>query len=198
MEMPIDENSPTTMFTVNLQSATHSTTDVDSELPINSDQFNNTIPATSNAESEKDYDIIMESEQPELTRNVDSNKDSTLGRYDSDLLDVEPPYPHPRPITQCTEPEMQHCTPTKNTLSNVLGVVVPSSLKKSLFWPVIEDKKKNKKKKEKLPSAITSKAWKVYHEKKEVERRRLQDEKENRAKVRAEKSFKRKKNLGRK
>ncbi|CAG4970262.1 unnamed protein product [Parnassius apollo] len=77
--MPIDDNSPTTMFTVKLQSATHSTTDVDSELPINSDRFDNTIPATFNAESEKDYDINMESEQPELTRNVNWNKDSIPG-----------------------------------------------------------------------------------------------------------------------
>ncbi|CAK1580326.1 unnamed protein product [Parnassius mnemosyne] len=118
VEMPSDDNSPITIFTVKLQNATHSTTNVDSELHINSDQFNKTIPATSKAESEKDYDIIMESEQPDLTTNVDSNKDSIPG----DLLVVEPPCPHPRPITHCSEPEIQHCTPTKSTLSGVLGV----------------------------------------------------------------------------
>lgn len=54
-------------------------------------------------------------------------------------------------------------------MESVLGVIVPSPFKRSLFWPE-KDSNKKKMKREKIPSTVTSKAWKEYHEKKEAEK----------------------------
>ncbi|KAJ8910211.1 hypothetical protein NQ315_014502 [Exocentrus adspersus] len=61
---------------------------------------------------------------------------------------------------------------------------VPTPFKKALFWPSSLETGKRERSKEKIPSAITSKAWQEYHEKKEAEKKRKLGEKENRAKKR--------------
>lgn len=71
-------------------------------------------------------------------------------------------------------------------MENVLGATVPSPFKRSLFWPENIDSNKKKMKREKIPSTVTSKAWKEYHEKKESEKKKKQQEKEERAKQRIE------------
>lgn len=83
--------------------------------------------------------------------------------------------------------ELQYTTPQKKSLENVLGVIVPSPFKRSLFWPESLDSNKKRMKREKIPSTITSKAWKEYHEKKETEKKKKQQEKEERARQRIEK-----------
>ncbi|KAJ8913919.1 hypothetical protein NQ315_005717 [Exocentrus adspersus] len=66
----------------------------------------------------------------------------------------------------------------------------PSPFKKALFWPEPKVKEKRRYNKEKIPSAITSQAWQEYHSKKENEKKRKLEEKENRARERAEKKNK--------
>lgn len=51
------------------------------------------------------------------------------------------------------------------------NIIVPSPFKKALFWPESTIKKKRRKSKEKLPSVITSKAWKDFHKKKELDKK---------------------------
>lgn len=80
--------------------------------------------------------------------------------------------------------EQQYTTPQKS-LEKVLGVIVPSPFKRSLFWPencMVSNKKRMKR--EKIPSTVTSKAWKEYHEKKEIEKNKKQQEKDERARQR--------------
>ncbi|XP_060803414.1 uncharacterized protein LOC106131537 [Amyelois transitella] len=78
--------------------------------------------------------------------------------------------------------------PTKKTMDDALGIIVPSPFKKFLFWPEDDiNKKKKRIKREKIPAAVTSKAWREYHEKKENEKKRQQKEKEERARKRQEK-----------
>ncbi|KAI8438153.1 hypothetical protein MSG28_010777 [Choristoneura fumiferana] len=73
-----------------------------------------------------------------------------------------------QPIISTMEP--QYTTPQKS-LEKVLGVIVPSPFKRSLFWPENwMDSNKKRMKREKIPSTVTSKAWKEYHEKKETEK----------------------------
>ncbi|KAF9411724.1 hypothetical protein HW555_009553 [Spodoptera exigua] len=81
-------------------------------------------------------------------------------------------------------------TPQKNTLDAALGIIVPSPFKRNLFWPENEhNKKKTRIKREKIPSAVTSQAWREYHEKKEIEKKKLEQEKAERAKIRQEKKM---------
>ncbi|CAB3252107.1 unnamed protein product [Arctia plantaginis] len=83
--------------------------------------------------------------------------------------------------------EPQYTTPQKS-LEKVLGVIVPSPFKRSLFWPENwMDSNKKRMKREKIPSTVTSKAWKEYHEKKETEKNKKQQEKDERARQRIEK-----------
>ncbi|CAB3248416.1 unnamed protein product [Arctia plantaginis] len=84
--------------------------------------------------------------------------------------------------------EAQYTTPQKS-LEKVLGVIVPSPFKRSLFWPENwMDSNKKRMKREKIPSTVTSKAWKEYHEKKETEKNKKQQEKDERARQRIEKN----------
>lgn len=53
---------------------------------------------------------------------------------------------------------------------------VPTPFKKALFWPD-EIKSNNKRKKEKIPSAITSEKWQEYHKKKQIEKNKKVEEK---------------------
>ncbi|XP_073957399.1 uncharacterized protein [Choristoneura fumiferana] len=90
-----------------------------------------------------------------------------------------------QPIISTMEP--QYTTPQKS-LEKVLGVIVPSPFKRSLFWPENwMDSNKKRMKREKIPSTVTSKAWKEYHEKKETEKNKKQQEKDERARQRIEK-----------
>ncbi|KAL3266361.1 hypothetical protein HHI36_010538 [Cryptolaemus montrouzieri] len=50
-------------------------------------------------------------------------------------------------------------TPQKNSMGAGLGITVPSPFKRNLFWPDSERSKNKKRiKREKMPSAVTSKA----------------------------------------
>lgn len=90
-----------------------------------------------------------------------------------------------QPIISTIEP--QYTTPQKS-LEKVLGVIVPSPFKRNLFWPENwMDSNKKRIKREKIPSTVTSKAWKEYHEKKETEKNKKQQEKDERARLRIEK-----------
>lgn len=60
------------------------------------------------------------------------------------------------------------------------GIVVPSPFKRALFWPESTTGKKRRITKEKLPSAITSQAWRHFHEKKESEKKAKEEAKEQR------------------
>lgn len=63
---------------------------------------------------------------------------------------------------------------------------VPTPFKKALFWP--EEIGSNKKRKrEKIPSAITSEIWQEYHKKKEMEKKNKLEEKERKAEERKRK-----------
>lgn len=53
---------------------------------------------------------------------------------------------------------------------------VPTPFKKALFWPD-EIKSNNKRKKDKIPSAITSEKWQEYHKKKQIEKNKKVEEK---------------------
>lgn len=77
----------------------------------------------------------------------------------------------------------------KNSFCNALGTNIPSPFKKYLFWPDETNKKKNIRKKDKVPSAVTSSAWKKYHQKKNEEKARKLKEKEQRAQARTEKKM---------
>lgn len=134
-------------------------------------------------ETDKREDIspdafITESEQLELTKSLDLVKDSIPAASSADLLS---------PSNSRVDPATKYCTPIKSTLNDTLGIAVPSPFKRSLFWPDIEDKKKNRKKKEKLPSASYQYGMEAVSRKKEAGKRRLQEEKEKRAKERFEK-----------
>lgn len=70
------------------------------------------------------------------------------------------------------------------------NIEVPSPFKRTLFWPEPRSNKQNKRiKREKLPAVITSDAWIAYHENKENAKKKLQVEKEKRAKEREEKKI---------
>lgn len=84
---------------------------------------------------------------------------------------------------------------TTNTLSsksitplNVssLKVQVPTPFKKALFWPEKTESEK-KRKKEKIPSAITSEKWQEYHKKKAIEKDKMLEEKKRKAEERKRK-----------
>lgn len=74
------------------------------------------------------------------------------------------------------------------TTSNILSLKdqVPTPFKKALFWPE-ETKSEKKRKKEKIPSTITAKAWQEYHLKKEENKKKKIEEKQKKAEVRKQK-----------
>lgn len=81
-------------------------------------------------------------------------------------------------------------SPLKN-ISNIPStscgeLLIPSPFKTVLFWPEPE-KKKRRICKEKVPSAITSKAWREYSENKVLKKKKMEEEKEERRKKREEK-----------
>lgn len=79
-------------------------------------------------------------------------------------------------------------TPVKKSMDVALGIIVPSPFKRCLFWPEDDiNKKKRRIKKEKIPAAVTSKAWREYHVKKDNEKKKQLEEKEERARKRQEK-----------
>lgn len=57
---------------------------------------------------------------------------------------------------------------------------VPTPFKKALFWPDPKPSTKKRKLKEKIPSVVTSEAWRAYHTKKENEKKKQLEEKEQR------------------
>lgn len=59
------------------------------------------------------------------------------------------------------------------------NIIVPSPFKKALFWPEPTIKKKGRILKEKLPSTITSEAWREFHRKKELEKKIKKKKKKN-------------------
>lgn len=70
------------------------------------------------------------------------------------------------------------------------NIIVPSPFKKALFWPESTTNKRGRLSKEKLPAAITSKAWKEFHEKKELDKIAKEKEKEKRKQERLHKKLK--------
>lgn len=90
-------------------------------------------------------------------------------------------------ISQKTPIKDMPSTSFAEHMSKVKNITIPSPFKKSLFWPQPTIKKKGRMTKEKLPSAIGSKAWKEYHEKKDLDTKTKEDEKEKRKQERFEK-----------
>lgn len=79
-------------------------------------------------------------------------------------------------------------SPIKKPLFNV-----PTPFKRALFWPEQNQIKTKRKCREKIPSVVTSKAWREYHTKKENEKKKKLEAKENRAKLREQKKIKKEK-----
>ncbi|CAG4973401.1 unnamed protein product [Parnassius apollo] len=146
--------------------------DAKSHNDTTSDILGSTVPSVSEMPSQETEKIPIEDTRVTIgstvTSSIEITTSDTLARVDGSL-------------------SLAAKTPAKNTISNALGVTVPSPFKKCLFWPDNESTKKTKKKKEKLPSAVTSKAWQEYHEKKAAEKKRILEEKELKAKQRIEK-----------
>lgn len=78
-------------------------------------------------------------------------------------------------------------TPKKRTVD--LEQKVPTPFKKALFWPEETMKETKRKRKEKIPAVITSKAWQDYHTKKEAEKRRKVEIKEKKSQERQAKKL---------
>lgn len=66
------------------------------------------------------------------------------------------------------------------------NMVIPSPFKRALFWPTPKQNSK-KRKKEKIPSVISSVAWQKYHESKERKKIDLEEEKKRRTEEREKK-----------
>ncbi|KOB59708.1 19.5g1 protein, partial [Operophtera brumata] len=77
----------------------------------------------------------------------------------------------------------------KTPVKELQGMIIPSPFKRCLYWPEDIESKKGKKRKlkEKLPSTITSRAWRQYSAKKYTEKQCKLQEKEKRAQEREEK-----------
>lgn len=86
---------------------------------------------------------------------------------------IEPPVPsHYRPQESCSK--------------NSDNMVIPSPFKRALFWPTPKQNSKGRKK-EKVPSVVSSLEWQRYHEKKEKTKTELEDQKKRRAEERKKK-----------
>lgn len=133
--------------------------------------INQSLPQLSSLTDLPEVTIDPVVEQPDIYTNIDTSIDQALPppalSLSSDI---------PRIVEDCISQEpiintmvLQDITPQKKSMESVLGVIVPSPFKRSLFWPE-KDSNKKKMKREKIPSTVTSKAWKEYHEKKEAEK----------------------------
>lgn len=77
---------------------------------------------------------------------------------------------------------------------------IPSPFKNVLPWPIVVKKKNGNKlnrKKERLPYAITSAEWQLYHKKKELEKERLEKEKADRKEMRVQKKKRKRREIKR-
>nr|CAD7196186.1 unnamed protein product [Timema douglasi] len=64
---------------------------------------------------------------------------------------------------------------------------IPSPFKRVLFWPEDKETPSSKKKREKVPSVVSSSQWQEYNSKKFEEKKKKEQEKEERKKKREEK-----------
>lgn len=103
---------------------------------------------------------------------------------DKENHDVQTQSPHKLDIVLRRQPlrSTDNITPQKPE-ENTFKASIPTPFKKALFWPE-QVNSKNKRKKEKLPSAITSEEWQHYHLRKENEKRKKEEEKKQKAELR--------------
>lgn len=68
---------------------------------------------------------------------------------------------------------------------------MPSPFKRNLRWPEVDNNLRGKKRKfrEKMPFTVTGDQWREYHENKEAERKRIQEEKDKRSEARKERKM---------
>lgn len=74
----------------------------------------------------------------------------------------------------------------ENSSKDSVNMIIPSPFKRALFWPTPKENS-NKRKKEKVPSVVSSAAWQKYHETKERKKIQLEEEKKRRAEEREKK-----------
>lgn len=90
----------------------------------------------------------------------------------------------PGDVQEKTLPNLQSETPEKNLTNDIVGTCskntdpnVPSPFKRALFWPEIKTVNDSKRKKEKIPSVVTSEMWQEYSRKKSERKAKLEEEK---------------------
>lgn len=76
--------------------------------------------------------------------------------------------------------------PQESCSKNSDNMAIPSPFKRALFWPTLKQNSKGRRK-EKVPSFVSSLEWQRYHENKEKKKTELEDEKKSRAEERKRK-----------
>lgn len=98
------------------------------------------------------------------------------------------PVSDPQPSTSGTYVINNKVTPPSGQSSQFDSQFkVPTPFKKALFWPDPKPQTKKRKLKEKIPSVVTSEAWRQYYQKKENEKKKKIEEKEQRKIARQQK-----------
>lgn len=83
-------------------------------------------------------------------------------------------------------PISSHYRPQESCSKNSDNMAIPSPFKRALFWPTPKQNSKGRRK-EKVPSVVSSLEWQRYHENKEKKKTELEVEKKSRAEERKRK-----------
>lgn len=137
------------------------------------DQSNNPRISENQNSNSRDMEYFHDSSEPGSSRLNSGQMNSKVNFADSQVT----------PLKEISLNLVNNISPLN--LSS-LKQQVPTPFKKALFWP--EEIGSNKKRKrEKIPSAITSEVWQEYHKKKEMEKKNKLEAKERKAEERKRK-----------
>lgn len=116
---------------------------------------------------------------PDISTTIESKNTNKALKDNSNILEITPPDMLMKNGTTPSTFNPQMFSPQKS-----IGENIPTPFKKSLFWPTKENAPKIAKRKEKLPSVVSSGKWQQYFRKKEMDKELKERKKEENRKQR--------------